>query len=78
MPVSLDKVPTGSHVKVLSISGGTVKRRLMDMGIIPGLEVSVEGKAPLGDPIEVLVRGYRLTLRKSEAENILVEGDETK
>lgn len=78
MPVSLDKVSTGSHVKVLSISGSTVKRRLMDMGIVPGLEVSVEGKAPLGDPIEVLVRGYRLTLRKSEAENILVEGDETK
>ena len=73
MSVSLDKVPIGSKVKVKDISGSSFKRRLMDMGIVPGLEISVEGKAPLGDPIEVLVRGYRLTLRKSEAMSVLVE-----
>lgn len=49
-----------------------VKRRLMDMGITPGVLVEVTGKAPLGDPIEVLVRGYKLTLRKEEADAILI------
>ena len=43
------------------------------MGIIPGIEVMVKGKAPLGDPMEILIRGYKLTLRKKEASNILVE-----
>jgi len=75
MLTSLDKIPVYSKVRVKGISRGNVKRRLMDMGITPGLEISVEGKAPLGDPIEVLVRGYKLTLRKNEAQNIMVEGD---
>ncbi|MDD4568589.1 MAG: FeoA family protein [Tepidanaerobacteraceae bacterium] len=73
MATSLDKVPLGSKVKVKDISGSSFKRRLMDMGIVPGLEISVEGKAPLGDPIEILVRGYRLTLRKNEAMCVLVQ-----
>ncbi len=73
MPISLDKVPIGSKVKVKDISGGSVKKRLMDMGIVPGSEISIEGKAPLGDPIEILVRGYRLTLRKNEAMCVLVQ-----
>jgi ferrous iron transport protein A len=72
MSLTLDKIPIGSRVKVKDISGSSFKRRLMDMGIVSGLEISVEGKAPLGDPIEVLVRGYRLTLRKSEAMSVLV------
>lgn len=73
MTISLDNIPIGQIVKVKGISDGSIKRRLMDMGIVPGLEISVEGKAPLGDPIEILVRGYKLTLRKNEAQSILVE-----
>jgi ferrous iron transport protein A len=52
---------------------GPVKRRLMDMGILPGQQVRVEKVAPLGDPIDVRVKGYELTLRKDEAERIDVE-----
>jgi len=56
------------------ISGeGAVKRRLMDMGVTNGVEVLVRKAAPLGDPIEVNIRGYELTFRKAEAENILVK-----
>lgn len=73
MTMSLDNIPIGQTVKVKDISDGSIKRRLMDMGIVPGLEISVEDKAPLGDPIEILVRGYKLTLRKNEAQKILVE-----
>lgn len=50
----------------------TVRRRLLDMGITPGTTVQVTGKAPMGDPIEVTVRGYKLTLRKDEAKAILI------
>jgi ferrous iron transport protein A len=72
--MSLDKVPLGTKGVVKQISKSSpIKRRLMDMGITPGLEICVEGRAPLGDPIEVLVRGYKLTLRKNEAMNIFIE-----
>lgn len=72
---TLDKIPVGSKVKVKGLKKeSNVRRRLMDMGVVPGLEISVEGRAPLGDPIEILVRGYKLTLRKNEAMDILVEG----
>lgn len=50
----------------------TVRRRLLDMGITPGVTVEVTGKAPMGDPIEITVRGYKLTLRKDEAKAILI------
>lgn len=50
----------------------SVKRRLLDMGITPGITLEITGKAPLGDPIEVMVRGYKLTLRKNEAKSIFV------
>ncbi|WP_300347647.1 FeoA family protein [Clostridium sp.] len=50
----------------------SVKRRLLDMGITPGITLEITGKAPLGDPIEVMVRGYKLTLRKTEAKSIFV------
>jgi len=74
MTTSLDKVSVGSKVRVKELKKeSSVKRRLMDMGVVPGLEISVEGRAPLGDPIEILVRGYKLTLRKDEAMGVLVE-----
>ena len=64
----------GETVKVKKLTGeGAVKRRIMDMGITKGIEVYVRKVAPLGDPIEVTVRGYELSLRKADAEMILVE-----
>lgn len=71
---TLKEVKIGESVKVKALKGeGAVKRRIMDMGITKGVEVFVRKVAPLGDPIEVNVRGYELTIRKSEAENIDVE-----
>ena len=67
-------VKIGESVKVKELKGeGPVKRRIMDMGITKGVEINLRKVAPLGDPIEVNVRGYELTLRKSEAEKIEVE-----
>ena len=67
----------GAAISIISEMNGTlivsVKRRLMDMGVTRGAEVLVRKVAPLGDPIEVNIRGYELTFRKSEAENIIVE-----
>jgi ferrous iron transport protein A len=71
---SLDTISVGTKVKVKKISKDVpVKRRLLDMGVVPGITLEVIGKAPLGDPIEILLRGYKLTLRKDEASNIFVE-----
>ncbi len=71
---TLKETAIGSTVKVKKIGGeGAVKRRLMDMGITKGAEVYVRKVAPLGDPIEVTIRGYELSLRKEDAENIEVE-----
>ena len=71
---NLRNVPVGSTAKVVKIHGeGAVKRRIMDMGITKGVEVYVRKVAPLGDPIEIRVRGYELSLRKADAENIEVE-----
>ncbi|WP_035294953.1 FeoA family protein [Clostridium sp. KNHs214] len=70
----LDELSIGEQGSVVTISKeSSVKRRLMDMGILPGTKLTVEGKAPMGDPIEIKLRGYKLTLRKSEASDILVE-----
>ena len=64
----------GETVKVQKLTGtGAIKRRLMDMGITKGVEIYLRKVAPLGDPLEVTLRGYELSLRKSEAENVLVE-----
>lgn len=64
----------GDTVKVQKLTGtGAIKRRLMDMGITKGVEIYLRKVAPLGDPLEVTLRGYELSLRKSEAENVLVE-----
>ncbi len=71
---TLKEVACGQTVKVLKLHGeGPVKRRIMDMGITKGVEVFVRKVAPLGDPIEVMVRGYELSLRKADAEMIEVE-----
>ena len=71
---NLREVPVGGETKVIRIHGeGAVKRRIMDMGITKGVEIQVRKVAPLGDPIEVTVRGYELSLRKADAENIEVE-----
>ena len=71
---NLRNVPVGSTAKVVKIHGeGAVKRRIMDMGITKGVEVFVRKVAPLGDPIEITVRGYELSLRKADAESIEVE-----
>ena len=70
---TLRDAKVGDTVKVVKLHGeGATKRRIMDMGITKGVEVYVRKVAPLGDPIEVTVRGYELSLRKSEAESILV------
>ena len=64
----------GKTVKVVKLHGeGAVKRRIMDMGITKGVEVYVRKVAPLGDPVEVMVRGYELSLRKADAEMVEVE-----
>lgn len=71
---TLKETAVGTTVKVLKIRGeGAIKRRIMDMGITKGVEVYIRKLAPLGDPIEVTVRGYELSLRKADAENIEVE-----
>lgn len=71
---TLRQVGIGETAKVVKLhSEGAVKRRIMDMGLTKGIEVSVRKVAPLGDPIEVNVRGYELSLRKADAEMIEVE-----
>lgn len=71
---NLREVKIGETAKVVKLRGeGAVKRRIMDMGITRGVEVYVRKVAPLGDPIEVTVRGYELSLRKADAEMIEVE-----
>jgi ferrous iron transport protein A len=71
---TLRQVNIGETVKVVKLHGeGAVKRRIMDMGLTKGVEVYVRKVAPLGDPIEVTVRGYELSLRKADADTIEVE-----
>ena len=71
---TLREAKIGDTVKVVKLHGeGAVKRRIMDMGITRGVEVYIRKVAPLGDPIEVTVRGYELSLRKADADMIEVE-----
>ncbi|MDD5922263.1 MAG: ferrous iron transport protein A [Eubacteriales bacterium] len=73
--MTLKDAKVGSTVKVTKILGqGPLKRRIMDMGLTKGAEVYIRKVAPLGDPIEVSVRGFELSVRKQEAENVEVEG----
>ncbi|SDB47105.1 ferrous iron transport protein A [Pseudobutyrivibrio sp. YE44] len=72
--MTLRDVQVGQSAKVTKISGeGAVKRRIMDMGITKGVEVYVRKIAPLGDPVEITVRGYELSVRKADAEMIICE-----
>ena len=71
---TLREAKIGETVKVLKLHGeGAIKRRIMDMGITKGTEVYVRKVAPLGDPVEVTVRGYELSLRKADAEMIEIQ-----
>ncbi len=71
---TLKDVKIGSKVKVVKLNGeGAIKRRIMDMGITKGVEIYVRKVAPFGDPIEVNLRGYELSLRKEDAEMVVVE-----
>ena len=70
---TLKEVPCGESVKVVKLTGeGAVKRRIMDMGITKGTQIFVRKVAPLGDPVEVTVRGYELSIRKADAAQIEV------
>ena len=71
---TLKEIKCGQTVRVKKVDGaGPVRRRIMDMGITRGCEIYLRKVAPLGDPIEVTVRGYELSLRKADAEMIIVE-----
>ena len=71
---TLKDVKIGQSAKVVKLHGeGAIKRRIMDMGITKGIEIRVRKVAPLGDPLELTVRGYELSIRKSDAETIEVE-----
>lgn len=71
---NLKEAQIGETVRVVKLHGeGAIKRRIMDMGLTKGVEVYIRKVAPLGDPIEVTVRGYELSLRKADAEMIEVE-----
>lgn len=71
---TLKEVKVGETVKVTKLNGeGAIKRRIMDMGITKGTTVYVRKVAPLGDPVEITVRGYELSLRKADADMIEVE-----
>ncbi|KXL52282.1 ferrous iron transport protein A [Anaerotignum neopropionicum] len=71
---TLREAKVGERISVLKITGeGPVKRRIMDMGITKGVEVFVRKVAPLGDPVEVTVRGYELSLRKADAQMVVIE-----
>ena len=70
---TLDQLTPGQSAKVKKVGGkGAVRRRLMDMGITSGVQISVVKASPLGDPVDYLVRGYHLSLRKAEAQMIEV------
>ena len=71
---TLKQAKIGETVKVVKLTGeGAVKRRIMDMGITKGVEIYIRKVAPLGDPVEITVRNYELSLRKADAEMIEVE-----
>ncbi len=70
----LSEFSVGESGKIVAVTGeGRIRRRLFDMGVTPGAQLTMRKKAPLGDPIEVTIRGYELTLRKSEAQFVEIE-----
>ena len=71
---ALDQLPVGSCARVSSVAGDDeLSWRLLEMGLTPGVEVAVVGAAPLGDPLELELRGYRLSVRRSEAARVEIE-----
>ena len=75
----LDRIEKGETGLVRSVEGdGKVRRRLFDMGVTPGAKVTLRKKAPLGDPIEITIRGYELSLRKAEAMLVNIEVEDAK
>ncbi|SHJ49876.1 FeoA family protein [Desulfofundulus thermosubterraneus] len=70
----LGELAQGIRGRVVRINAqGSLRRRILTMGLVPGVEIIVQGRAPLGDPMEIVVRGFRLTLRKEEANGVAVE-----
>lgn len=76
--MTLNEVKIGCKVTIVEVGGeGALRRRLLDMGLTPNTQVMVRKVAPMGDPIEIHLRGYELTLRVDDAKNIKVKEDET-
>ncbi len=72
--LSMDQIPIKANGRIVNINmDNTLRKKLTDMGLVRGTEFKVDGQAPLGDPIKINLRGYNLTIRKSDAKNILVE-----
>lgn len=72
--MTLDRLKIGKRAKIAAVKGqGALRRRLLDMGLTPHTEVMIRKVAPMGDPIEIHLRGYELTLRMDDAKNILIE-----
>lgn len=70
---SLDQIPVGGRARVIQVSGADeIATRLLEMGLTPSVELRVLGTAPLGDPLEIELRGYRLSVRKTEARRVAV------
>ena len=79
MQKRLDEIKIGQSGRIKLVEGeGRLRRRLLDMGVTPGAEIYLRKKAPLGDPLEVTIRGYELTLRKSEANMVILEVEDEK
>ncbi|MCY7346360.1 MAG: ferrous iron transport protein A [Pyrinomonadaceae bacterium] len=77
--MNLTNIPIGESAKVTAVNGNNqVTKRLMEMGVVPGVSVRMIKSAPFGDPLEVFVRGYHLAMRKSEADQIEVQSPESK
>jgi len=76
--MKLTNIPSGESAKVTAISGSNqITKRLMEMGVVPGVSVRMIKSAPFGDPLEVSLRGYHLAMRKSEADQIEVQSSQT-
>lgn len=72
--MTLDQLKIGEHARIIAVGGaGALRRRLMDMGLTPGTVVLIRKTAPMGDPIEIYLRGYELTLRKEDADKIQID-----
>ncbi len=73
---TLDSLPIGRQARIVQVKGrGALRRRLLDMGLTPHTKIMVRKVAPLGDPIQIQLRGYELTLRVDDAKNIVIEGE---